>query len=189
MAKRYHQTSFPVPQAFTFDNFMSMSSDDDNTYGRLYTRINMSSAPVTTHCLRAMNFADLTANKLSKHPISDTSSHQDEVIDSLDSLHINASTATKCIPFTTSIMNKLTSEKFGLLKGQVIDSRITTIDILKGIISFIFDKAILKPTFCPMYAQLCSDLNTNFPITTGSELTVVGAYVNVPKELNNPQAL
>ncbi|GJW40220.1 hypothetical protein Tco_0066065, partial [Tanacetum coccineum] len=51
--------------------------------------------------------------------------------DSLDSLHINASTATECIPFTASIMNKLTPEKFGFLKGQVIDSRITTIDILK----------------------------------------------------------
>ncbi|GJT68542.1 eukaryotic translation initiation factor-like protein [Tanacetum coccineum] len=78
-------------------------------------------------------------------------------------------------------MNKLTPEKFGLLKGQVIDSRITTIDILKGIISFIFDKAVLKKTFYPMYAQLCSDLNTNFPVTTRSELTDVGAYVNVPK--------
>ncbi|GKC21741.1 eukaryotic translation initiation factor-like protein [Tanacetum coccineum] len=86
-------------------------------------------------------------------------------------------------------MNKLISEKFGLLKGQVIDSRITTTDILKGVISFIFDKAVLKPTFCPMYAQLCSDLNTNFPVTTGSKLTVVVAYVNVPKVLDNPQAL
>ncbi|XP_071742178.1 eukaryotic translation initiation factor-like isoform X2 [Rutidosis leptorrhynchoides] len=61
------------------------------------------------------------------------------------------------------ILNKLTPEKFDLLKGQLIDSGITTADILKGVISLIFDKAVLEPTFCPMYAQLCSDLNINLP--------------------------
>ncbi|KAJ0523681.1 putative MIF4G-like, type 3, MIF4G-like domain superfamily protein [Helianthus annuus] len=58
---------------------------------------------------------------------------------------------------------RLTPEKFDLLKGQLIDSGITTADILKGVISLIFDKAVLEPTFCPMYAQLCSDLNTKLP--------------------------
>ncbi|KAJ6406130.1 hypothetical protein OIU84_009785 [Salix udensis] len=47
------------------------------------------------------------------------------------------------------ILNKLTPEKFDLLKGQLIDSGITTPDILKGVISLIFDKAVLEPTFCP----------------------------------------
>ncbi|CAH1449256.1 unnamed protein product [Lactuca virosa] len=61
------------------------------------------------------------------------------------------------------ILNKLTPEKFDLLKGQLIDSGITTADILKGVISLIFDKAVLEPTFCPMYAQLCSDLNVKLP--------------------------
>ncbi|KAJ0881335.1 putative MIF4G-like, type 3, initiation factor eIF-4 gamma, MA3, MIF4G-like domain superfamily [Helianthus annuus] len=61
------------------------------------------------------------------------------------------------------ILNKLTPEKFDLLKGQLIDSGITTADILKGVISLIFDKAVLEPTFCPMYAQLCSDLNMKLP--------------------------
>lgn len=61
------------------------------------------------------------------------------------------------------ILNKLTPEKFDLLKGQLIDSGITSADILKGVISLIFDKAVLEPTFCPMYAQLCSDLNTKLP--------------------------
>ncbi len=61
------------------------------------------------------------------------------------------------------ILNKLTPEKFDLLKGQLIDSGITTADILKGVISLIFDKAVLEPTFCPMYAQLCSDLNEKLP--------------------------
>uniref|UniRef100_A0A2P2MMB1 MI domain-containing protein n=2 Tax=Rhizophora mucronata TaxID=61149 RepID=A0A2P2MMB1_RHIMU len=61
------------------------------------------------------------------------------------------------------ILNKLTPEKFDLLKGQLIDSGITSADILKGVISLIFDKAILEPTFCPMYAQLCADLNEKLP--------------------------
>ncbi|KAG9134925.1 hypothetical protein Leryth_001188 [Lithospermum erythrorhizon] len=61
------------------------------------------------------------------------------------------------------ILNKLTPEKFDLLKGQLIDSGITTADILTGVISLIFDKAVLEPTFCTMYAQLCSDLNEKLP--------------------------
>ncbi|KAK9141493.1 hypothetical protein Syun_010893 [Stephania yunnanensis] len=61
------------------------------------------------------------------------------------------------------VLNKLTPEKFDLLKGQLIDSGITTADILTGVISLIFDKAVLEPTFCPMYALLCSDLNEKLP--------------------------
>ncbi|KAK1403623.1 Eukaryotic translation initiation factor [Heracleum sosnowskyi] len=61
------------------------------------------------------------------------------------------------------ILNKLTPEKFEILKGQLINSGITTADILEGVISLIFDKAVLEPTFCPMYAELCSDLNENLP--------------------------
>ncbi|KAK9697431.1 hypothetical protein RND81_08G037100 [Saponaria officinalis] len=61
------------------------------------------------------------------------------------------------------ILNKLTPEKYDLLKGQLIESGITSADILKGVISLIFDKAVLEPTFCPMYALLCSDLNEKLP--------------------------
>ncbi|GAB2291546.1 Eukaryotic translation initiation factor isoform 4G-1 [Dionaea muscipula] len=61
------------------------------------------------------------------------------------------------------ILNKLTPEKFDLLKGQLIDAGITSTEILKGVIWLIFDKAVLEPTFCPMYAQLCSDLNDKLP--------------------------
>ncbi|KAI4335532.1 hypothetical protein L6164_014170 [Bauhinia variegata] len=61
------------------------------------------------------------------------------------------------------ILNKLTPEKFDLLKGQLIDAGITSADILKGVISLIFDKAVLEPTFCPMYALLCSDLDEKLP--------------------------
>ncbi|XP_077221907.1 eukaryotic translation initiation factor-like isoform X2 [Tasmannia lanceolata] len=67
------------------------------------------------------------------------------------------------------ILNKLTPEKFDLLKGQLIDSGITTVDILKGVITLIFDKAVLEPTFCPMYALLCSDLNEKLPLFPSEE--------------------
>lgn len=33
----------------------------------------------------------------------------------------------------------------------------------QGVIELIFDKAVLEPTFCPMYALLCSDLNEKLP--------------------------
>ncbi|KAJ6845827.1 eukaryotic translation initiation factor-like [Iris pallida] len=75
----------------------------------------------------------------------------------------NLSEEDRVLKTVKGILNKLTPEKFDLLKGQLIDSGITTPDILKGVITLIFDKAVLEPTFCPMYAQLCSDLNEKLP--------------------------
>ncbi|TVU15355.1 hypothetical protein EJB05_38873 [Eragrostis curvula] len=69
----------------------------------------------------------------------------------------------KVLKTVKGIMNKLTPEKFDLLKGQLIEAGITTADILKDVISLIFEKAVFEPTFCPMYAQLCSDLNDKLP--------------------------
>ncbi|KAH6819235.1 MIF4G domain-containing protein / MA3 domain-containing protein [Perilla frutescens var. frutescens] len=85
------------------------------------------------------------------------------------------------------ILNKLTPEKFDLLKGQLIDSGITTADILKGVISLIFDKAVLEPTFCPMYALLCSDLNAKLPPfpsdePDGKEITFKRILLNICQE-------
>lgn len=81
------------------------------------------------------------------------------------------------------ILNKLTPEKFDLLKGQLIDAGITTPDILKDVITLIFDKAVLEPTFCPMYAQLCSDLNEKLPpfpseVEGGKEITFKRILLN-----------
>ncbi|CAM8913242.1 unnamed protein product [Rhodiola kirilowii] len=67
------------------------------------------------------------------------------------------------------ILNKLTPEKFDVLKGQLIDAGITTPDILKDVISLIFDKAVLEPTFCHMYAQLCSEINDKLPLFPSDE--------------------
>ncbi|KAF3789833.1 Eukaryotic translation initiation factor isoform 4G-1 [Nymphaea thermarum] len=75
----------------------------------------------------------------------------------------NLSEKERVLKTVKGILNKLTPEKFDLLKGQLIDSGITSADILKGVISLIFEKAVLEPTFCPMYALLCSDLNTKLP--------------------------
>ncbi|KAF3488984.1 hypothetical protein F2Q69_00057756 [Brassica cretica] len=61
------------------------------------------------------------------------------------------------------MLNKMTPEKYDLLKGQLIDSGITSADILKGVIQLIFDKAVLEPTFCQMYALLCFDIKGKLP--------------------------
>lgn len=75
----------------------------------------------------------------------------------------NLSEKDRVLKTVKGILNKLTPEKFDILKGQLIDSGITSADILEGVISLIFDKAVLEPTFCPMYAELCSDLNEKLP--------------------------
>eukprot|EP00252_Welwitschia_mirabilis_P019159 TRINITY_DN436_c0_g1_i1.p1 TRINITY_DN436_c0_g1~~TRINITY_DN436_c0_g1_i1.p1 ORF type:complete len:802 (-),score=177.60 TRINITY_DN436_c0_g1_i1:209-2614(-) len=61
------------------------------------------------------------------------------------------------------ILNKLTPEKFDVLKDQLINAGITSADILQDVISLIFDKAVLEPTFCEMYAQLCVVLSKALP--------------------------
>ncbi|XP_039131466.1 eukaryotic translation initiation factor [Dioscorea cayenensis subsp. rotundata] len=85
------------------------------------------------------------------------------------------------------ILNKLTPEKFDVLKGQLIDSGITSTDILKEVIKLIFDKAVLEPTFCPMYAQLCSDLNEKLPSFPaeepgGKDITFKRVLLNICQE-------
>ncbi|XP_038897670.1 eukaryotic translation initiation factor-like isoform X2 [Benincasa hispida] len=75
----------------------------------------------------------------------------------------NISEKERVLKTVKGILNKLTPEKFDVLKGQLIDSGITSADILKDVISLIFEKAVFEPTFCPMYALLCSDLNEKLP--------------------------
>lgn len=69
----------------------------------------------------------------------------------------------KVLKTVKGILNKLTPEKFDVLKDQLINSGINSADILQGVMSLIFDKAVLEPTFCPMYAELCQDLSTALP--------------------------
>jgi translation initiation factor 4G len=99
----------------------------------------------------------------------------------------NLSDKERVLKTVKGILNKLTPEKFEILKGQLIDSGITTADILKGVISLIFDKAVLEPTFCPMYAELCSDLNEKLPAFPsdepgGKEITFKRVLLNICQE-------
>ncbi|KAI3937866.1 hypothetical protein MKW92_035936 [Papaver armeniacum] len=57
------------------------------------------------------------------------------------------------------ILNKLTVENYTLLRNQLIDSGITTLNILDGVASLIFNKALTEPMFCPLYAFLCHELS------------------------------
>ncbi|RLM78079.1 eukaryotic translation initiation factor isoform 4G-2-like [Panicum miliaceum] len=75
----------------------------------------------------------------------------------------NLSEKEKVLKAVKGIPNKLTPEKFDLLKGQLIEAGITTADILKDVITLIFEKAVFEPTFCQMYAQLCFELNESLP--------------------------
>ncbi|XP_042060490.1 eukaryotic translation initiation factor-like [Salvia splendens] len=99
----------------------------------------------------------------------------------------NLSEVDRVLKTVKGILNKLTPEKFDILKGQLIDSGITTAEILKGVISLIFDKAVLEPTFCFMYALLCSDLNAKLPPFPseepgGKEITFKRILLNICQE-------
>ncbi|KAA8520411.1 hypothetical protein F0562_014667 [Nyssa sinensis] len=54
-----------------------------------------------------------------------------------------------------AILNKLTPQNFEKLFEQVKAVNIDNVDTLIGVISQIFDKALMEPTFCEMYANFC----------------------------------
>lgn len=62
-----------------------------------------------------------------------------------------------------SILNKITPEKFEKLSDQVVTSGIESADLLRGVISLIFDKAVSEPGFCALYARLCVKLSKALP--------------------------
>ena len=58
---------------------------------------------------------------------------------------------------------------------------------MQGVIQLIFEKAVLEPTFCPMYAELCSDLNEKLPPFPseepgGKEITFKRVLLNICQE-------
>eukprot|EP00250_Pteridium_aquilinum_P011831 c20336_g1_i2 orf=506-3106(+) len=69
----------------------------------------------------------------------------------------------KVLRTVKGILNKLTPEKFNLLVEQLLNAGIDSAEILKGVISLVFDKAVLEPTFCPMYAEMCVHLSKALP--------------------------
>ncbi|XP_009622873.1 eukaryotic translation initiation factor-like isoform X1 [Nicotiana tomentosiformis] len=75
----------------------------------------------------------------------------------------NLSDDDRVLKTVMGILNNPTLKRFDLLKSQLIITGITSADILKGVVTLIFDKAVLEPTFCPMFAQLFFDLNKKLP--------------------------
>ncbi|THU56279.1 hypothetical protein C4D60_Mb11t15610 [Musa balbisiana] len=62
-----------------------------------------------------------------------------------------------------AILNKLTPQNFDRLFAQVEEVEIDNAVTLTGVISQIFDKALLEPTFCEMYANFCFHLSAALP--------------------------
>ncbi|CAN6211959.1 unnamed protein product [Urochloa humidicola] len=62
-----------------------------------------------------------------------------------------------------AILNKLTPQNFEKLFEQVKEVNIDNVATLTGVISQIFDKALMEPTFCEMYANFCSHLAGALP--------------------------
>ncbi|ONM58247.1 Eukaryotic translation initiation factor 4G [Zea mays] len=61
------------------------------------------------------------------------------------------------------ILNKLTPQNFEKLFEQVKEVNIDSVATLTGVISQIFDKALMEPTFCEMYANFCFHLAGALP--------------------------
>ncbi|RWW33263.1 hypothetical protein BHE74_00022097 [Ensete ventricosum] len=62
-----------------------------------------------------------------------------------------------------AILNKLTPQNFDKLFDQVKEVNIDNAVTLTGVISQIFDKALMEPTFCEMYANFCFHLAGALP--------------------------
>ncbi|KAE8696831.1 Eukaryotic translation initiation factor 4G [Hibiscus syriacus] len=62
-----------------------------------------------------------------------------------------------------AILNKLTPQNFDKLFEQVKAVNIDSAIALTGVISQIFDKALMEPTFCQMYADFCHHLSRELP--------------------------
>ncbi|KAK7395545.1 hypothetical protein VNO78_16107 [Psophocarpus tetragonolobus] len=61
------------------------------------------------------------------------------------------------------ILNKLTPQNFEKLFEQVKAVNIDNVVTLNGVISQIFEKALVEPTFCEMYANFCLHLAVALP--------------------------
>ena len=61
------------------------------------------------------------------------------------------------------ILTKITPENFDQQMEQLLESRINTVQILADTVSIVFDKAILEPDFCGMYADVCVHLSKELP--------------------------
>ncbi|EXB38362.1 Eukaryotic translation initiation factor 4G [Morus notabilis] len=61
------------------------------------------------------------------------------------------------------ILNKLTPQNFERLFERVKAVKIDNAGTLRGVTAQIFDKALMEPTFCEMYANICYHLSGELP--------------------------
>ena len=61
------------------------------------------------------------------------------------------------------ILNKLTPEKFEKLTNQLVNVGIYNVNILRGVIILLFEKALDEPHYSSLYAETCVKLNAEAP--------------------------
>jgi len=79
-----------------------------------------------------------------------------------------------------SVLNKLTPQNFDKLILKLVEIKFDQEKSLVGLIDQIFDKSLSEPTFCELYAQLCSTLRDQLP-----EFEKDGKKVNFRRVLLN----
>ncbi|PON99783.1 Armadillo-type fold containing protein [Trema orientale] len=63
-----------------------------------------------------------------------------------------------------AILNKLTPHNFDKLFEQAIAFDIDNAETLRDVVGQIFDRAIMEPTFCEMYANFCYHIRGELPV-------------------------
>ncbi|KAJ1334918.1 hypothetical protein BSLG_008072 [Batrachochytrium salamandrivorans] len=71
--------------------------------------------------------------------------------------------ATVVLRTTLGLLNKLTIDTFEKLSEKILNVGIDNQEILDGVVSHIYEKALDQPTFAPMYAKLCDYLLVKLP--------------------------
>lgn len=60
------------------------------------------------------------------------------------------------------MLNKLTPDNFDRLTAQIV-GLVQSAEGLRRTISLVFEKAVMEPTFCALYASLCEVLSKELP--------------------------
>lgn len=69
----------------------------------------------------------------------------------------------KFIRNVTSILNKLTPEKFDILTEKILQLKIDNAGLLRDLVKAVFEKALAEPAFSPTYAKFCHKLTPKLP--------------------------
>lgn len=61
-----------------------------------------------------------------------------------------------------SLLNKLTLDKFDIISNKLLLVKVDSLNNLRLVINLLYDKAIIEPKFCTMYAELCKKLSEHY---------------------------